>query len=96
LRKRNPEKAAYMEDKVMPHPLKCATTPIHLEQGPLPTDTPKTFILCTKNRSYHHKQAAEIRADKSWRYFELDTHHDAMWEDPEGLVEILTSERIKK
>ena len=89
LRKRDPEKAAYIQDKVMPLPIKCATTPIQLKNGPLPTDIPKAFVLCTKNKSYHHKQAELIRADKSWRYFELDTHHDCMWEDPEGLVEIL-------
>ena len=93
LRKRDPEKAAYMEDKVMPHPVKCTTTPIHFVNGPLPTDVPKTFILCTKNQSYHINQAKEIRADKGWRYFELDTHHDAMWEDPEGLVEVLVGSR---
>ena len=45
--------------------------------------------------SYHHKQAEVIRADKSWRYFELDTYHDAMWEDPEGLVQILVGERME-
>lgn len=95
LRKRDPEKAAYMQDKVMPFPMKCTTTPIHLEHGPLPTDIPKAFILCRKNISYHHKQAEVIRADKSWRYFELDTYHDAMWEDPEGLVDILVGERME-
>lgn len=92
LRQRDPEKAAYMEDKVMPFPMKCTTTPLHFQNGPLPTDIPKTFILCTKNQSYHMNQAKAIRADESWRYFELDTHHDAMWEDPEGLVEILIGE----
>ena len=89
LRKRDPEKAAYMQDKVMPFPLGCMTTPIHFKLGPLPSDTPKTFVLCKKNISYHHQQAARIRADKSWRYDELDTHHDCMWEDPQGLVDIL-------
>ena len=89
LRKRYPEKAAFLENKIMPFPMKCITTPIQFEHGALPTDVPKTFILCKKNRSYHHKQAKEFRTDKSWHYFELDTHHDAMWEDPEGLVAIL-------
>ena len=93
LRKRDPEKAAYMEDKVMPFPLTCTTTPIHFKHGLLPTDTPKTFILAKKNLSYHHQQAEAIRADQSWRYFELDTHHDVMWEDPVGLVEILVGAR---
>ncbi|MEM7112033.1 MAG: alpha/beta hydrolase family protein [Chloroflexota bacterium] len=90
LRKRDPEKAAYMQDKVMPFPLGCMTTPVHFKNGSLPTATPKTFVLCKKNISYHHQQAEAIRADKSWCYFELDTYHDCMWEDPEGLVEILT------
>lgn len=92
LRQRDPEKAAYMEDKVMPFPMKCTTTPINFVNGPPPSDIPKTFILCTQNHSYHFIQAKEIRADKSWRYFELDTNHDAMWEDPKGLVEILVGE----
>ncbi|MFK7801704.1 MAG: alpha/beta fold hydrolase [Anaerolineae bacterium] len=89
LRKRDPEKAVFTQDKVIPFPIKCATTPIKLKNGPLPADIPKTFVLCLKNKSYHHKQAEMIQADKSWRYFELDTYHDCMWEDPEGLVEIL-------
>lgn len=93
LRKRYPDKAAFLEDKVMPFPVKCITTPIHLAHGALPTDVQKTFILCKKNRSYHQEQAKEFRADKSWHYFELDTHHDAMWEDPEGLVAILVGEK---
>ena len=93
LRKRDPEKAAYMEDKVMPFPIKCTTTPLLFQNGPLPADTPKTFVLCKKNRSYHHQQAEIIRADKSWRYFELDTHHDCMWEDPQGVVDVLLKQR---
>lgn len=68
-----------MQDKVMPFPLVCMTTP-------------KTFVLCKKNRSYCQQQAAWIRVDKSWRYFELDTYHDCMWEDPDGLVKILAGE----
>ncbi len=73
----------------MPQPLKCFTIPIRLTNGSLPADVPKTFILSTKNQGYHEKQAQEIREDSSWRYFEIDNHHDAMFEDPEGLVQIL-------
>ncbi|MEM7343061.1 MAG: alpha/beta hydrolase [Chloroflexota bacterium] len=93
LQKRDPEKAAYMADKVMPFPIKCAITPIHFKHGPLPEDIPKSFVLCLKNKSYHHQQAEVIRADKSWRYYELNTYHDCVWEDPEGVVAILLGER---
>ena len=53
------------------------------------------FVLCKKNISYHHQQAERIRADKSWHYFELNTYHDCMWEDPKGVVEILVGERME-
>lgn len=92
LLERDPEKAAYMKDKVMPFPMKCTKTPIHFENGSLPTDVPKTFILAKKNMSYHHKQYEVLKADGSWDCFELDTFHDVMWEDPEGLVKILVGE----
>lgn len=90
LRRQDPEKAAYLQDKVMPQPIKCFTTPIHFVNGPLPPYIAKTFILSAKNQGYHQNQAKEIHADSSWRYFEIDTYHDAMYEDPTGLVEILT------
>ena len=93
LQKRDPEKAAYMEERVMPFPLKCTLTPINFQNGPLPNDIPKTFVLCKKNLSYHHKQAQELQSRADWHYFELDTYHDCMWEDPKGVVEILTGER---
>ncbi|MEM8856682.1 MAG: alpha/beta hydrolase [Chloroflexota bacterium] len=92
LRKRDPEKAAYMEDKVMPFPLSCTLTKHAFKNGPLPTNIPKTFVLAKKNVSYHHQQAEEIQADPSWKYFELNTFHDCMWEDPEGVVQILVGE----
>ena len=92
LHKRDPEKAAYMEDKVMPFPLSCTLAKLEFTNGPLPTDIPKTFVLAKKNISYHHQQAEEIKLDQSWRYFELDTYHDCMWEDPEGVVAILVGE----
>lgn len=92
LARRHPDKAEAIRNKVMPQPLKCAITPIQSKHGPLPADVPKTFIFCTQHRSYHIKQAEEIRKDKSWRYFELATGHDPMAEDPEGLVKILVGE----
>lgn len=92
LKKKDPEKWAFYKERVMPQSVKTSVTPLRLQNGPLPTTTPKKFILCLQNKSYHFAQAKEIKADKSWHYFELDTHHDAMAEDPEGLVEILTKQ----
>ncbi len=89
LRKRDPEKADFMADKVKPFPLSCTMTKLEFKNGPLPTHIPKTFVLAKKNVSYHHPQAKDIQADPTWRYFELDTYHDCMWEDPEGVVGIL-------
>lgn len=89
LRKRDPVKASYMQDKVMPFPFKCITTPLQFKYGALPTGVPKNFILCKKNISYHHQQAESFRSDDAWNCFEIDTFHDCMWEDPVGLVEIL-------
>lgn len=89
LEKRDPARAAEIKDKLMPLPLSCIVTPIDFKYGPLPQDVPKTFIFCSNNRSYHQNQAKEMRNDPSWRYFELATGHDAMLEDPVGLVKIL-------
>ena len=36
------------------------------------------------------KPSERNREDHRWRYFEIDTHHDAMYEDPEGFVDIIT------
>jgi hypothetical protein len=71
-------------------PIKTLTQPIRLEHGP-PTIA-KTFVYCAKGKdpaSPQAQRAARIKADPTWRYFELDTGHNLHYSAPRETVEIL-------
>ena len=71
-------------------PFKTLTEPVRLEHG-LPA-VPKAFVYCAKGKepdSAQAQRAALIKANLSWRYFELDTGHNLHYSAPEETVAIL-------
>ena len=68
------------------------STSLRFENGPLPDDTPKTYVLATENAPSPFFQFGErIKQDKSWHYHEIDTGHYVMSEKPEWTVSLLNS-----
>ena len=73
-------------------PLKTFTQPLTLVNGE--TTLPRSLVYCTLDKdpdSNVARRAAEIKADPSWRYFELQTGHNLHYSAPEETVGILTS-----
>lgn len=72
-------------------PIKTFTQPLTLEHGE--TTLPRALVYCTVDEdpdSNVARRAAEIKADPSWRYFELQTGHNLHYSAPEETVGILT------
>jgi pimeloyl-ACP methyl ester carboxylesterase len=73
-------------------PLKTFTQPLTLQHGD--TKLPRAFVYCALGKipdGDSALRAAEIKADPSWQYFELQTGHNLHYSAPEETVAILNS-----
>lgn len=73
-------------------PVKTFTQPLSLAYGE--TTLPRALVYCTLGKdpeSAPARRAVEIKADPSWRYFELDTGHNLHYSAPEETVAILNA-----
>ena len=65
-----------------------------LRNGPLPKETARTYIRAIGNEQRQPDPifapfADQVRNDRDWDYFEIETGHLVPIEDPDGLAEIL-------
>jgi len=76
--------------------LRTFTQPLVLANGPLPSDTGRTYVRAVGKAAVvadpTFKQFAErVRDDPAWQYLEIAAGHRVQLQDPSGLVEILLS-----
>jgi pimeloyl-ACP methyl ester carboxylesterase len=83
----DPQDAAWVESRTTPMPLACFEEPVHLGR-PEAAAIPRSYVFCT--RWSFGETAAACRA-AGWDCHELDTGHDAMVTEPQGLTAILLS-----
>lgn len=82
-----PEHIAYVTPREAPHPYRTMAQPIRLSDT---SRARKTFIYCSSPATGSFDQfAARYRSDPTWKFFELETGHDAMILMPERVAEIL-------
>jgi len=85
-----PEHIAFVERREVRHPYHTLTQPIRLTNEAALGRLPRTFIYCSSPATGSFDQfAARCRNDPAWRFFELETGHDAMILVPAELAEIL-------
>ncbi|MBZ0216991.1 MAG: alpha/beta hydrolase [Fimbriimonadaceae bacterium] len=79
-----------LKDRATPQSLKTLVDPVLLENGPLPLDTLRTYIVATGNENSQFKTIAmQLRADSAWTVLELASDHDVMKEAADELADIL-------
>jgi pimeloyl-ACP methyl ester carboxylesterase len=87
----NEKDRAWVDEQCVPQPLATFTEPIALT-GARERIAKKTFIRGKGYPSPSFDAAlAKVRADPSWRAFELPCGHDIMVDMPEALAEILVA-----
>jgi pimeloyl-ACP methyl ester carboxylesterase len=82
---------SWVRPRLNAHPARTKSDPVS-RRHPRAARIPRTFIYCNDPAVGPFGQFAEaIRNDKSWRYEELATGHDAMITAPRELTQILLS-----
>ena len=85
----DPEKVAWLERHLVPHPMGTLLAPSELPQDMAAT-LPRTFIYCTERQGKSFSPfVLAAKDDPSWSYRELATAHDAMVTAPAALTELL-------
>ena len=78
----------FIKPREVRHPYKTMSQPIRLAGNT--ARLPKTFVYCTSPATGSFDQfAAKYRNDPIWKFYELQTGHDAMILMPERVAEIL-------
>ena len=86
----DPDKVAYLERLMTPHPLGTCTTPLDLKAPP-GNGVPVDYIVCT-DPAYPPAAGSHQRArDAGWPMHELATGHDAMVTAPKETADLLES-----
>jgi pimeloyl-ACP methyl ester carboxylesterase len=85
----NEEDLAWVGQRLTPHPMKTKLDTVRIA-NPKAADIPRTYIYCNNPAIGPFGQFADrLRGNKSWRYRELATGHDAMITEPEHLADLL-------
>jgi pimeloyl-ACP methyl ester carboxylesterase len=80
---------AWVRPRLNPHPLKTKLDAVRLT-NPKAAEIPRTYIYCNDPAVGPFGQFAErLQRDRSWRYAELATGHDAMITAPDNVAELL-------
>ena len=81
--------------RLTPHPVKTIFQPVRIG-NPAAAALPRTFIYCTEDKDKPDPfitpiilAAEKIRSDETWRYYELESGHEAMIQAPEKLAGLL-------
>ncbi len=86
----DPELIAWMEPKLSPHPWKCFTQPLVLNNEEAMRQIPVSFIVTAVQKetlSDEHKEGIKLLTQG--RFWEVDTGHDLMVSEPEKTASIL-------
>ena len=79
----------WMSPRIGPQPLRTFTQAVQLRNFGTQGLT-RTYISCTNAQAPHiNAIAMRVRADRGWRYRELETGHDAMVTVPRQLADML-------
>ncbi len=88
----DPEQAAFIEERMVPHPIETYETAIDFDGAPDQGFTAR-YIMVT-NPVYPPLADHRARAQAlGWRFQEIATGHDAMIGAPEALADLLAGER---
>jgi len=88
-----PEHIDFVKAREVRHPYRTMSQRINLMNEAALARLPKTFIYCSSPATGSFDQfAAKYRKDPSWRFYELETGHDAMILMPERVAELLRRE----
>jgi pimeloyl-ACP methyl ester carboxylesterase len=84
----DPADAAWMQNKLTPHPWKCFAQKLRLLNEAAVRKIPRTAINCTSTLRIRPPQKLHraLTADRVW---EIDTGHDLMITEPEASAEML-------
>ena len=84
----DPEDFAWMKSKITPHPWKCFTQKLRLQDEAAVRRIPRTNINCTVSlgMSTDERRARQLDGDRN---FEIDTGHDLMITEPKAVAEML-------
>jgi pimeloyl-ACP methyl ester carboxylesterase len=82
----DPDDIAWMEARLVPHPLKCMRDKARLTGAY--AGIPKTYISCTRKLLASPSAIPPWERTPVWRYRELATGHDAMITDVPGTLAI--------
>ena len=86
----DPEMIAWLKRREVKHPYRTMTQPIRLANEAALARIPKTFVHCTAPATGAFDPfAAKYRNDPAWRFFELNSGHDAMLLKPREVADIL-------
>jgi pimeloyl-ACP methyl ester carboxylesterase len=85
-----PEHIDFVRPREVRHPYRTMSQPIRISNPGILEKIPKTFVYCSSPATGSFDQfAAKYRNDPSWKFFELETGHDAMILVPEQVAELL-------
>ncbi|KAA6222930.1 alpha/beta hydrolase [Streptomyces albofaciens JCM 4342] len=83
--------AAWVQRRLTPHPYGTVRTPLRLPDG-WNDGVEQVYIRCVSGadgRARSHLDTSRVDEAAGWRYFELESGHDAMIDAPDGLVALL-------
>lgn len=84
----DPDDAAWLVDRLTPHPFATLVTPLRLNQ-PCGNGLPAHYITCTWPVYRPAVLARERAQERGWPVTRLDSGHDAMVSDPELTADLL-------
>jgi pimeloyl-ACP methyl ester carboxylesterase len=84
----DPTDFAWMKSKITPHPWKCFTQKLWLEDEVAVRRIPRTNINCTASLAMSTPEKRERQLDAE-HLFEIDTGHDLMITEPKAVAEML-------
>jgi pimeloyl-ACP methyl ester carboxylesterase len=85
----DPATRAWMERKLVRHPQRSFTEPIHYRQWAAVERLPRTFIYCSDKLADDDPSAIRVRTEPNWNYRTLPTTHYAMLSMPDEVTDIL-------
>jgi pimeloyl-ACP methyl ester carboxylesterase len=86
----SPEDLAWVARHRLPQSLRCFEQPLGLQGG---LSVPRSYIFCLRYADHgpFGQFAKEAKADKGWRFFEIDASHSPNVTAPELLVKTLNA-----
>ena len=85
-----PEHIDFVKPREVRHPFRTMSQPIKISDPNALKRLLKTFVYCSSPATGSFDQfAAKYRNDSAWKFFELETGHDAMILMPQRVAEIL-------